>query len=170
MTVEEAIEQLTRTGETIRTLVDGIGDDRARWRPSEGRWSIVEVICHLVDEEREDFRMRLDLTLHRPGEPWPKLDPVGIVTERSYNTRSLAASVASFTLEREGSLAWLASLAEPPLDNAYLHPAIGTITAGDLLASWVVHDLLHIRQLARLQYELVNVATRYSTAYAGDLV
>jgi hypothetical protein len=42
------------------------------------------------------------------------------------------------------------------------------MAAGDLLASWVAHDLLHVRQIARLRYEYVRkLAAPYGVDYAG---
>ena len=42
------------------------------------------------------------------------------------------------------------------------------MAAGDLLAAWVAHDLLHIRQIARIQYEHARaLAAPYKMDYAG---
>ena len=125
-------------------------------------WSILEVINHLYDEEREDFRRRLDLTLHHPDTPWPPIDPPGWVTRRRYNRRDLAGSLANFCNERRHSILWLAGLQQPDWQSARQHPAAGRITAGDLLAAWLVHDQLHLRQLVELQY-------LYAARTAGDL-
>ena len=57
---------LRRQARVIETQVSSLSAQEARWKPSEGRWSALEVVCHLADEEREDFRVRLDLTLHHP--------------------------------------------------------------------------------------------------------
>ena len=59
---------LARNAETIHRMVNGVSDEQARWKPTPEDWSILEVINHLYDEEREDFRTRIDYTLHRPGE------------------------------------------------------------------------------------------------------
>jgi hypothetical protein len=42
------------------------------------------------------------------------------------------------------------------------------MSAGDLLASWVAHDVLHMRQLVELQRAyVVHLAEPYNTEYAG---
>ena len=61
----------------ISSLVKDVSEAQARWKPDPQAWSILEVINHLYDEEREDFRQRLDLTLHQPDQPWPPNDPEG---------------------------------------------------------------------------------------------
>ena len=149
-------------------LVRGVSEAQARWKPAPERWSILEVLNHLYDEEREDFRQRLDLTLHRRGETWPRIDPAGWVVERGYNQRDLDESLRNYTREREQSISWLRGLSDPDWQLSYQHTR-GSLTAGDLLASWLAHDFLHVRQITRLHYEYVSlVAAPYQTDYAGD--
>lgn len=161
--------QLAQNGETVRSIVTGVGDEQARWQPSPSDWSILEVINHLYDEEREDFRQRLDYVLHRPGAEPPPIDPQGWVTARGYNQRDFAQSVQNLLRERTQSVAWLEGLTAPNWDNAYVHPSGFTLRAGDLLAAWQAHDLLHLRQLVELRYAWVkHVSAPYDVAYAGD--
>ena len=160
--------RLSKNTATIQSLVQGVAEEQARWKPTPEEWSILEEINHLYDEESEDFRTRLDLLLHQPGQPWPGIDPPGWVVERSYNTRDLAASLSNFLQERQRSVSWLEGLSSPAWEARYQHPQAGEISAGDLLASWLAHDFLHIRQLAQLHWEYVSlVAKPHSTDYAG---
>lgn len=168
MNVVRAIEQLGVNAERVRGLVAGVGDEQARWRPDEGSWSILETVTHLHDEEMLDFRVRLDLLLHNPEADWPPIDPQGWVTERNYNQRKLADSLAGYLDEREKSLAWLRSLESPNLESGKPAPW-GVMRAGDMLAAWVAHDLLHLRQLVELLYLYeVEMERPYSPQYAGD--
>ena len=111
MDANRLISELAAGEQIIRSLVEGITQEQAQLRPAPDSWSILEVVCHLYDEEREDFRQRLDYTLHKPGEAWPPIDPGGWVTSRAYNTRRLENSLAGFLAERQRSLDWLNSLA-----------------------------------------------------------
>lgn len=159
--------QFTGNAQRIRQLVAGVPADQARWKPDAESWSILEVINHLYDEERFDFRVRLDIILHRPDEPWPPIDPQGWVTSRQYNGRELQASLEGFLSEREASLQWLESLA-PNWESVY-QARFGSIRAGDMFAAWVAHDLLHMRQLVELLWEYtLTLADPYSVRYAGD--
>ncbi len=161
--------QLRQNGELIRQVVAGIPPDQATVKPSPEEWSVLEVINHLYDEEREDFRQRFDYLLHRPGEEWPPIDPTGWVTSRRYNERELATSLQNFLAERQKSLVWLASLGTPNLEAYETHPVAGKFHAGDMLAAWVAHDLLHLRQLIELKYFLLAEMVRpYSPRYAGE--
>jgi hypothetical protein len=165
--IEQFIVRLTAQAETIRTLVQGVSDEQAGWRPSPDTWSVLEVINHLYDEEIEDFRQHLDVILHHPAQPWPRIDPQGWVTGRQYNQRQVGASLDNFLRERETSLAWLKGLTSPNWEATFDAP-FGQITAGDMLASWVAHDLLHTRQLVELQWAYVSfLAAPHKVDYAG---
>ena len=169
MQSDALIARLAANRETYRGLVADLPEELGRWRPADDQWSILEIVCHLVDEEREDFRTRLDLTLHRPQDPWPSIDPQGWVAERRYRERSLGAALRELLAERDRSLVWLSGLAAPDWRRAHEHPRFGPIAAGDLLVSWAAHDFLHIRQLARRHWEhACKVAQPFSSRYAGD--
>jgi hypothetical protein len=153
----------------FRALLSGVEAAQACRKPDPERWSILEVVNHLYDEEREDFRTRLDLTLHRPADPWPGIDPAGWVVARRYAERDFPSSVEAFLGERELSLQWLRGLADPAWEQIHTHPVFGALRAGDLLASWVAHDLLHLRQLIRLHYDhAMALSSPFSGGYAGD--
>jgi hypothetical protein len=168
MRLDVVRRELARGAEIVTSLVAGVSAEEARVRPAPEAWSLLEVVCHLHDEEREDFRPRLDVVLHRPEEAWTRIDPAAWVTERQYNTRDLAQTLQAFLAERERSLAWLGTLSAPDWSREYRAP-FGPITAGDLLASWAAHDLLHTRQLLELRRARLLAQTEpHRTEYAGD--
>ena len=101
MRLDVVRRELAQGAETITSLVVGVSPEEARVRPAPEAWSLLEVVCHLHDEEREDFRPRLDLVLHRPGERWAPIDPAAWVAERQYNTRDLTQTLQAFLAERE---------------------------------------------------------------------
>lgn len=161
--------QLERNAETIRAFINGVTEAQARWKPTADDWSILEVINHLYDEECADFRQRIDYTLHKPGEPWPAIHPGAWVVERKYNERSLAESLADFLRERQQSVYWLGQLAAPDWEKSEYHPDGFVLKAGDLLAAWLAHDFLHLRQLSELHYAWVKLQSEpFSVEYAGD--
>jgi hypothetical protein len=160
--------QMITHAKAIRSLAQSITDEQAHWKPNPESWSILEVLCHLYDEECLDFRVRLDIILHRPEEPWPRIDPKGWVASHQYNQRDLAEIVTSFVAERQKSLAWLKELASPDWQASCTTPW-GSITAGDMFSAWVAHDLLHLRQLIELHYAYIAQAVQpHELVYAGE--
>jgi len=163
-----AIDQMKRSAEAIEALVRGLDDEEARWRPEPGKWSMLDVIAHLVDEEKLDFRVRIDLTLRHPDREWPPIDPEGWVVEHDYASKSLPEVVAQFRRERDASLVWLRNLSAPDWNASHDHPQMGPVTAGSLLGAWVAHDLLHIGQIARIRYARnAAVSEPHPVEYAG---
>ena len=155
--------------DAIDSFVKHTDITQARWRPSPEKWSMLDVVCHLYDEERFDFRQRIDLLLHKPGEEWPQFDTGEWVNEHRYAEQDIVEMRTLFRREREHSIAWLAGLENPDWNVSREHSRMGPITAGTLLASWLAHDYLHLRQLARLNYEhLTGVARPHGLFYAGE--
>ena len=163
------IQRLDANRSVFATLLDGATDEQARWRPRPEKWSLLEVTCHLLDEEREDFRRRLELTLRDPKASWPPIDPPGWVKERRYQDRDFALTLEEFIAEREQSITWLQSIDDPDWDHCFEHALLGELRAGDLLTSWVAHDFLHIRQIVGLHFGWASkVADPYTPDYAGE--
>tara|TARA_R110002126_G_scaffold75179_1_gene187348 strand:+ start:4804 stop:5316 length:513 start_codon:yes stop_codon:yes gene_type:complete len=168
MNPELLIARLSAFVPGLVALLDGMSDQDARWRPSQGGWSIIEILNHLIDEEVEDFRARLELVISDPERPWPVIEPEAAAEERGYNERDLKASIQRLTLERTKTINWLKSLISPPWSAKHQHPTLGPISAGDLLVSLCAHDALHLRQLATRFHDLVQRdAPGFSTDYAG---
>jgi hypothetical protein len=168
LNLNHIIDRMRANANAITALAREVSDEQMRWKPDATAWSLLEVVNHLYDEEREDFRTRIDYILHRPGEQAPPIDPEGWVSARGYNQRDPAESLAAFLGEREASLAWLRGLHDLNWDAEY-HAPWGVLRAGDLLCAWVAHDHLHLRQLNELHYAyLAQQAAPYSVEYAGD--
>ena len=78
------ISQLQQNQYVFRNLLDQCSSDVYLWRPSPDHWCLLEIICHLYDEEREDFRTRVRSVLEDPTQALPPIDPVGWVKDRNY--------------------------------------------------------------------------------------
>jgi hypothetical protein len=168
MEFETLYQDLTHGAEIIRALVIGVTQAEAQVKPTPESWSILEVVCHLGDEEREDFRQRVDFILNRPGEEWPPIHPDAWVTERKYNERDLDQSLNDFLSERGKSLVFLKGLESANWNVTHMSQ-FGERKAGDLLGSWVAHDNLHMRQLVELRRVRVQKITApYDILYAGE--
>jgi hypothetical protein len=161
-------QELQNSTEMIRALLAGVEPDEARLKPSAESWSILQVLCHLYDEEREDFREHLDFILHRQNEEWHAIDTNGWVTTRNYNEQDFTGMQKNFFVEREKSLAWLKGLQNPDWEKIYT-TEYRKISAGEMFACWIAHDNLHIRQLVELRrMRLVGITKPYNLEYAGD--
>lgn len=168
MHLQRLIERLDRMRSVVPALVRGLSRDEALHRPDERTWSILEIVCHLADEEARDFRPRLERTLAEPQQEWDPIDPEGWAVAHRYREADLEEQTARFVAERHRSVRWLAGLGAADWQRTREHPRFGPIRAGDLLASWAAHDALHLRQIAKRLHELASAdAPGFSAAYAG---
>lgn len=160
--------ELVNSTEMIRALLAGVSQGEAQVKPSKSSWSILEVTCHLYDEEREDFREHLDFILHRQSEEWHPIAPQAWVKLRKYNEQDFRMMKGKFFRERKKSLGWLRGLEKEDWNIKY-KTKWRTMSAGDMFASWVAHDNLHIRQLTELRRARIEqIAKPFHIQYAGD--
>ena len=161
-------QELKYSTEMIRALLAGINQEESQIKPNPESWSILEVVCHLYDEEREDFREHLDFILHRQNEEWHSIDPQGWVTERKYNEQDLYKMSENFFTERQKSLEWLTEISNSDWETTYTSQ-YGSVSAGEMFSCWVAHDNLHVRQLTELRRKWIErIAQPYNIEYAGD--
>jgi hypothetical protein len=168
MEFETLYQELRNSTDIINTLLIGISQEEAQFKPTPEAWSILEVVCHLYDLEQEDFREHLDFILHRQNEEYHVIDPQAWITDRRYNEQDFLSMQDNFFAERRKSLQWLKGLADADWDITYTSE-YGSVSAGEMFSCWVAHDNLHIRQLVELRRARIEKITQpYPLAYAGD--
>ncbi len=169
MNPDAIADRLAAFPAAIRAVCDPLDAGDARYRADGKFWSILEIVCHLCDEEESDFPLRLKRTLADPTAPWEPIDPEGWAIQRRYREQNLADQLDRFAALRAQRVAWLRSLADPDWDATHQHPKLGPMRAGDLLAAWSAHDALHMRQIAKRLYELsLRDAPGFKADYAGN--
>ena len=162
------VKQLSNNKLVFENMLANVSEEQARWKPSPSRWSLLEVMNHLYDLEKEDFRKKLDMVLYKPGIPWSSIDVLNWVSSRAYNKKPVLQSYKNLLNERVQSINWLNSLRSPNWDSEY--KGTRRMRAGDLLYSWAAHDFIHIKQMADLLYEYMGKTLEdYSIEYAGTL-
>lgn len=163
-----AADRLARGARIFDALFERLPVEFARWKPAPERWSLLEIVGHLADEEVFDFRARVESTLRDPRAPWPSIAPQDWVVERAYNAADPIAALRRFQEERARSVAWLRAQTGASWSNAYVHPKIGPMSARMLLANWLAHDQLHARQMLKVHRDALALdAAPDALDYAG---
>ena len=161
-------QELVNSTEMIQALLVGISQEEAQFKPAPESWSILEVVCHLHDTEREDFREHLDFILHRQSEEYHVINPQGWITERKYNEQNFVEMQEKFFAERKKSFEWLKKISNSDWDITY-NSQYGSVNAGEMFSCWITHDNLHIRQFVELRRARIeNITKPYPIEYAGD--
>ena len=162
--------QLNKNKQVFEALLKGLSPAEYRFKVNPEDWCILEIVCHLYDEEREDFRCRVESILADPSRPLPPADPVSWAKTRNYMDEDFDNKVSAFLAERRKSVDWLQSLRNAKWDNSYMHPKIGAVPASLILTNWVIHDHLHIKQITRRKYEYIEQNASDPIDYAGKWV
>ena len=160
--LQEIIRQLAGNAEAIRALAQTFSAEQARWKPDANAWAMKEVMEHLYNEERSDFRWHLKAMFGGPLQPRERI-PV----------ENHGRALGGFLAEREDSIAWLAALDAPDWEvttTLRFGPSeTRTLNAGDMLVAWVEHDFLHMRQLVELMHGWhEQQSSPCSVWYAGE--
>lgn len=167
--LEAAQRELSRVPAALETLLGGLEPAVGRTRPAPDEWAPVEILCHLRDEEAEDFGARLRALL-RGDSDFAPIDPVGWVEARRYRDADLREALDEFRARREQTMALLAGLAAERLDASITHPVGGRLSGLDIVAAWVAHDRLHLAQLAATLARLwANRWPELRVEYAGPI-
>ena len=116
------IDQLARHGDVFRAHFTGLVPAEVLWKPAPEKWCTLEIVCHLYDEERDDFHARLQHVLSTPDAPLPPTDPPGWMIERRYLEQDFNSMLGQFLEERQRTVQWLRTLDNAPWSNA--HPLI----------------------------------------------
>ena len=167
--LEEAVAVLERTPLAVGALLDGVPETWARATEGEGTWSPYDVVGHLVHGERADWIPRARHILSGDPGPFAQFD-----REAQFNEsegKSLGELLATFSELRARNLSELRAmkLGEGDLRRTGRHPDFGEVTLGQLLATWVVHDLDHVAQIARTMAKVYADAVGPWQAYLSIL-
>ena len=149
--LERAVEVLERSPASLQALLDGLDGSWIRGTEGPETFSPFDVVGHLIDGEETDWIPRARIILAQG--PNPRFEPYDRFRHRKRNAdRSLGSLLAEFANLRAANVQLLRSwhLTERQLDLPGQHPGLGPVTLRQLLAAWVVHDLGHIAQVARV--------------------
>jgi DinB family protein len=162
----EGIAVLERTPRVLRTLLAGLPDGFTRATEGPDTWSPFDVVGHLIHGERTDWMARLEIILSA-GETRAFTPFDRFAQFEASRGKSLDVLLDTFEALREDNLARLASLrlSAADLGRRGRHPELGPVTLGQLLATWVAHDLSHLGQIARVMGKVYTEAVGPWVAY-----
>ncbi len=153
--VSEVASVLDRSPSVLRALLQGLPEPWLERHEGEDTFGPREVLGHLIHGEKTDWVPRIKVILeYGDTQPFVPFDRRGF---RDADRVSVVELLDEFETLRRSNLDFLASLSLSSSQLALqgLHPELGTVTLGELLATWVVHDLNHIAQVLRV------MSTRY---------
>ena len=149
--LQHAIEILRRTPETLDSLLHDLPEPWLVQNEGPETWSPYDIVGHLIHAEETDWIPRAKIILeHGETRAFDPFDRFAMVEK--FKGKSTAELLDTFAQLRTASLRELEmmNLTRALLEKRGRHPELGMVTMKQLLATWVVHDLGHIRQVARV--------------------
>ena len=146
-----AIEILERTPAVITSMLEGLSEQWTTQNEGPNTWSPYDIVGHLIHGEITDWIPRMKIILaDSPDKAFTPFDRFAQFEESKGKT--LSQLLDNFRLLRQQNLQYLRScqLTADDLTRRGIHPAFGSVTLSQLLATWTVHDLNHIAQTARV--------------------
>lgn len=165
----KAIEVLERTPRVVRAMLDGLSDD---WTSggTETDWAPFDIVGHLIHGESTDWIPRARIILDQ-GENVTFVPFDRLAQFEPSKGKKLAVLLHDFDEARRDSLKTLRgwNLTDEQLRLKGLHPELGEVDLSQLLSTWVVHDLTHVRQIATFLAKKYTVAVGPWTEYLSIL-
>ena len=145
------ITLLERTPKTLDTMLRGLPDVWTNGNEGGETWSVFDVVGHLIHADLSDWIPRTRWILEAgESKPFPPFDRAG--HQQITQGKSLPQLLDEFAEVRVEKLNELRSLNLRPEDlvRCGRHPALGSATLSQLLATWAAHDLNHLHQISRI--------------------
>ena len=168
--LENTISLLARTPATLNALLRDLPDAWTLRNEGENTWSAFDVVGHLIHADRTDWMTRAKTVMQfGPAQPFPPFDRWGHIRESQ--GKSLGELLDDFARLRSENLHELRSLKLEPqdLERCGQHPALGSVTLSELLATWAAHDLTHLHQISRILAGQYRQAVGPWSVYLGVL-
>ena len=149
--LSETIALLERTPGALNALLRDLPESWTDRNEGEGTFTVADVIGHLIHADKENWLARAHRILaDGESKPFDKFDRWGHV--EICHGKSLPRLLDDFARIRANCLDELRSLNLQPAQLALRgnHPALGSVTLSELLATWAAHDLTHIHQISRI--------------------
>jgi hypothetical protein len=164
--VEEAIEILERTPQTISSLLSGLSDEWIFSNEGESTWSPFDVVGHLIEAEKFNWIPRIEIILSKgESETFPPFDRFSQLNQNA--DKNLDQLLVEFTELRKKNIEKLKTLIHPHtnLEQTGVHPDFGVVRLREQLSTWTAHDLSHFAQITRVManryYEDVGPWKKY---------
>lgn len=143
---------LRNTPAAVRSLLNGLPEEWIHANEGPDTWSPFDIVGHYVECERTNFIPRLRTILENEAAEarFPPFDRFAQLKENP--GKPLEELLTSFEQLRAENMRILDSfqLDETVLDRTGIHPEFGNVTARQLLSTWLVHDMAHLAQIARV--------------------
>ena len=155
LTVADLISAYEKGVEELRVAVAGLNGEQLRSRPVAGKWSTLEVVCHIADcEQFFADRMRCTVAMERPlllgadGFRYP--EPL------RYQELDLEQELDLVAVTRRQMARTLRLVAPDAWQRTAVHNETGLVTLRQLLLHAINHMRHHLRFVAEKRAAMIT--------------
>lgn len=147
MSISALIDEYAAGPAELRKLVAGLTPEQVRARPIPGKWSTLEVVCHLSDFEPVYLdRMKVILTQDKPT--FFGRDENSFAAKFAYHQRDLAEELSLIESCRQSMTRILRTLPAADFQRLGIHSEAGEMSLETLLRRVTNHLPHHARFIA----------------------
>ena len=157
MNPSDLINDYLAGADLVAQAISGLNDEQLRMRPVPGKWSTLEVVCHLADSEAL-FAERMKRVL---AEDRPQLlfsDPDLCVAALAYHQRDAATEAALIALLRRQMTSILRAQPDSVWQRIGVHNTAGEQTLEQLVKKATNH-LAHHLEFLRDKRQRLGIST-----------
>lgn len=147
--LSQIIGILLQTPATVKSLLVNLPDELIFNSVNEDSWSPFDIVGHYIHAEETDWIPRAEVILRQNADKnFPPFDRFGHLEK--VKGKTISELLDNFAVIRKRNIEILNSwnLNDEQLILKGIHPEFGEVTLAQLLATWCVHDLTHLRQIA----------------------
>ncbi len=146
----DPLEVLREMPGALRNAIAGLSPAQLATPEAPGKWSMCQVVQHLSDSDIVGaFRFRMVLAQDSPTLAGYDQD---LWVERVHrNDTDIETALIELTALRQANVRLLERLTPEELDRVSLHAERGPESLGHMVRLYAGHDIVHLRQLARIR-------------------
>jgi len=146
----DPLQVLAETPTTLRAAVAGLTRPQDAMPERPGKWSVRQVVQHLADSDLVGaFRFRMVLAHDAPELPGYDQD---VWAERlAYQDSDLPSALHEFSTLRNATVRLLRRATPEDMARVMRHAERGDESLDHMIRTYAGHDLVHLRQIARIR-------------------
>jgi hypothetical protein len=144
--IADVLERFRRGGELLSTVTLGCAGTEADFKPSEDKWSVRQIVCHLSDTQIV-IGMRLRLILAEDHPTLGAFDQEAWAKNLNYSVRKISQAIETFRRLRADDYELLKDLPPEAFERTGNHVERGVLTLGQMVEQQAQHVESHVRQI-----------------------
>ncbi|MGD8904185.1 MAG: DinB family protein [Anaerolineae bacterium] len=153
--MDQIREKIRAARTKLLAVVEGLDEVAWDWQPGDGRWSARLTLAHVGSAHWSHLEVARGLvegqTIDLPGFELNEWNEARVAERADWSPGEI---LADLNAAQDATLAFMAELEAKDLEARGVHPALGEVSAGQVLGVIALHDSLHRRDILKLLREM----------------